>query len=181
MLRMCVCMHSRFVKNHPIWILEDGLLIFEVVLSQTRRRHGPVQVQWSTHVTLRLSQAELSIGEPDVLCRSLDQQRIHQIKKYWDPGQDCKMESGRRNILIEWSDMGVLQSLKNQVMCRSPSRTNIGKLQWMILARNKTWHLVSPDNVKNVIDYKWVYNVKRKNDGSLDRYKARLVVKGVKQ
>jgi hypothetical protein len=77
--------------------------------------------------------------------------------------------------------MGVLQSLKNQVMCRSPSRTNIGKLQWMILARNKTWHLVSPDNVKNVIDYKWVYNVKRKNDGSLDRYKARLVVKGVKQ
>jgi hypothetical protein len=34
MLRMCVCMHSRFVKNHPIWILECGLLISEVVLSQ---------------------------------------------------------------------------------------------------------------------------------------------------
>jgi hypothetical protein len=34
MLCMCVCMHSRFVGNHPIRILEDGLLIFEVVLSQ---------------------------------------------------------------------------------------------------------------------------------------------------
>jgi hypothetical protein len=34
MLRMCVCMHSRFVKNHLIRILEDGLLISEVVLSQ---------------------------------------------------------------------------------------------------------------------------------------------------
>jgi hypothetical protein len=33
MLRMCVCMHSHFVKNHLIWILEDGLLISEVVLS----------------------------------------------------------------------------------------------------------------------------------------------------
>jgi hypothetical protein len=33
MLRMCVCMHSRFVENHPIWIREDGPLIFEVVLS----------------------------------------------------------------------------------------------------------------------------------------------------
>jgi hypothetical protein len=30
-----VCLpHSRFVENHPIWILEDGPLIYEVVLSQ---------------------------------------------------------------------------------------------------------------------------------------------------
>jgi hypothetical protein len=34
MLRMCVYMHSRFVKNHPIQILKDGPLIYEVVLSQ---------------------------------------------------------------------------------------------------------------------------------------------------
>jgi hypothetical protein len=34
MLRMCVYMHSRFVENHPIQILEDGPLIFEGVLSQ---------------------------------------------------------------------------------------------------------------------------------------------------
>jgi hypothetical protein len=46
------------------------------------------------------------------------------------------------------------------------------------LARNKTWHLVSPDNV---IDCKWVYKVKRQVDRSLDRYKARLVAKGFKQ
>jgi hypothetical protein len=34
MLRMCVYMHSRFIKNHLIWILEDRLIISEVVLSQ---------------------------------------------------------------------------------------------------------------------------------------------------
>jgi hypothetical protein len=33
MLRMCVYMHSCFIENHPIWILEDGPLISEVVLS----------------------------------------------------------------------------------------------------------------------------------------------------
>jgi hypothetical protein len=27
-------MYSRFIKNHPIWILEDETLISEVVLSQ---------------------------------------------------------------------------------------------------------------------------------------------------
>jgi hypothetical protein len=35
MLHVCVCMHSRFVENHPIRILEDGLLISEVVLSHS--------------------------------------------------------------------------------------------------------------------------------------------------
>jgi hypothetical protein len=34
MLRMCVYMHSRFVKNHPIRILEDRPIISEVVLLQ---------------------------------------------------------------------------------------------------------------------------------------------------
>jgi hypothetical protein len=34
MLHMCACMHSQFVESHPIRILEDGLLISEVVLSQ---------------------------------------------------------------------------------------------------------------------------------------------------
>jgi hypothetical protein len=42
MLRMCVYMYSRFIENHPIRILKDGPLIFEVVLSQNgiRARSG---------------------------------------------------------------------------------------------------------------------------------------------
>jgi hypothetical protein len=37
MLCMCVYMHSRFIENHSIRILEDRLLISEVVLSQSGR------------------------------------------------------------------------------------------------------------------------------------------------
>jgi hypothetical protein len=44
MLRMCVYMHSRFVQNHSIWILEDELLIFEVVLSHSSR--GETKCIW---------------------------------------------------------------------------------------------------------------------------------------
>jgi hypothetical protein len=47
--------------------------------------------------------------------------------------------------------------------------------------RNSTWHLVPLQQGRNVIDCKWVFKVKHKVDGSLDRYKAHLVVKGFKQ
>jgi hypothetical protein len=42
MLRMCVYMHSRFIENHPIRILEDGPLISEVVLSH----HSEDEATW---------------------------------------------------------------------------------------------------------------------------------------
>lgn len=53
-------------------------------------------------------------------------------------------------------------------------------VEYMALMRNKTWHLVPPQKGRNMIDSKWVYKIKRKSDGSLDRYKFRLVAKGFK-
>jgi histone deacetylase 1/2 len=49
------------------------------------------------------------------------------------------------------------------------------------LMKNKTWHLVPPSHGKNVIDCMWIFKVKKKADGTLDRYKAHLVAKGHKQ
>jgi hypothetical protein len=49
------------------------------------------------------------------------------------------------------------------------------------LQRNKMWHLVPRKQGANLIDCKWVYKVKRKADGSINRYKPRLVVKGFKK
>lgn len=55
-------------------------------------------------------------------------------------------------------------------------------VKYLALQNNKTRHLVPPHKGRNnIIDCKWVYKIKRKQDWSLDRYKARLVTKGFKQ
>lgn len=51
----------------------------------------------------------------------------------------------------------------------------------LALKENDTWDIVScPSNVRP-IGCKWVYSIKLHSDGTLDRYKARLVVLGNKQ
>ncbi|XP_020240280.1 uncharacterized protein LOC109819099 [Cajanus cajan] len=49
------------------------------------------------------------------------------------------------------------------------------------LARNNTSVLVDKPPDKNLIGCKWVYKVKHKQDGTVERHKARLVVKGYTQ
>jgi hypothetical protein len=40
------------------------------------------------------------------------------------------------------------------------------------------WHIIPSYRATNIINCKWVYKIKRKQDGSVDRYKACLVAKG---
>jgi predicted metal-dependent hydrolase len=43
------------------------------------------------------------------------------------------------------------------------------------LHKNKTWDLVKLPNEKKVVGCQWVFTIKHKADGSVERYKARLV------
>jgi len=46
---------------------------------------------------------------------------------------------------------------------------------------NKTWILATPSTGKKAIGSKWIFKIKYKADGSIERHKARLVAKGYNQ
>lgn len=49
------------------------------------------------------------------------------------------------------------------------------------LEENHTWDLIQLPTGKKLIGCRWVYEVKLKSDGTTERYKARLVLKGFTQ
>jgi hypothetical protein len=53
--------------------------------------------------------------------------------------------------------------------------------EYRALIKNATWHIVPPRPSLNVVSCKWVFKIKHKHDGSVDRYKARLIARGFKQ
>ena len=60
--------------------------------------------------------------------------------------------------------------------CKDAMREEMSALE-----KNKPWEIVEIPKGKNIVDCKWIFILKYKVDGSLERHKARLVVKGYTQ
>ena len=48
-------------------------------------------------------------------------------------------------------------------------------------SKNHTWDLVTLPPWKSVVGCKWIYKIKNHSDGSIERYKARLIAKSFTQ
>ncbi|KAL8139110.1 hypothetical protein V2J09_005111, partial [Rumex salicifolius] len=64
---------------------------------------------------------------------------------------------------------------------KDPNWQHAMQVEFDALMKNGTWDLVPRPSEANVVGCKWIYRVKQKLDGCIDRYKARLVAKGFNQ
>ncbi|XP_020218778.1 uncharacterized protein LOC109802000 [Cajanus cajan] len=59
--------------------------------------------------------------------------------------------------------------------------TQAMKKEMNALERNSTWEIVDKTKDKKAVGCRWIFTVKHKVDGTIERYKARLVEKGYTQ
>ena len=55
------------------------------------------------------------------------------------------------------------------------------KSEYSSLIKNDTWELVPPPGGKNIVGSRWVLKIKRYENGSIDRFKARVVAQRYSQ
>ncbi|KAD4586033.1 hypothetical protein E3N88_23634 [Mikania micrantha] len=76
-----------------------------------------------------------------------------------------------------------LRESPKHIVMQSPLRKDLnGKRQSrMKILQNHTWELVDLPPGCKPLGYRWIFKRKMKADGSIDKYKARLVIKGFRQ
>ncbi|XP_049391480.1 uncharacterized protein LOC125855842 [Solanum stenotomum] len=81
----------------------------------------------------------------------------------------------RKGTNISESEMNLV--LMKKQLCILLGQATMTK-EFEALHTNNTWSLVLLPTGKKPIGCKWVFNIKHKDDGSIERFNARLVVKG---
>jgi len=64
---------------------------------------------------------------------------------------------------------------------KHPQWKQVGFYEMNALEKNETWEITTLPLGKQSVGCKWIFTVKYRDDGKIDRFKARLVVKGFTQ
>ena len=78
-------------------------------------------------------------------------------------------------------DYTIIEPLSFKVATKYKQWCTIMDEEFDALTRQGTWVLVPPSPTQNVVGCKWVFKLKHNSDGSINRYKARLMAKGFHQ
>ena len=90
----------------------------------------------------------------------------------------CKVSPNYQAFLTVIQDVPIPKNPQEAIKNR---RWKEAMEEMLALLSNHTWDIVSLPKGKKHVSCRWVYTVKCKSDGSIDRYKARLVAQGYTQ
>jgi histone deacetylase 1/2 len=95
----------------------------------------------------------------------------------------------RTDVTVAWYDACMTAALADptaeprtyQAAISIPHWREAMEQEYQALLRNETCTLVSPPPRVNIIDSKRVFKVKKHSDGTIERYKGRVVARGFRQ
>lgn len=106
----------------------------------------------------------------------------------WSPGDDTLNSSATSNYSVMLEAHAFVVGY-NEPLSYENALESIERDEWIkamddeykSLCENHTWDLVTLPQGRKVIDNKWVYKIKHKPSGQIERFKARLVIRGFTQ
>ncbi|KAG8492662.1 hypothetical protein CXB51_010306 [Gossypium anomalum] len=122
-------------------------------------------------------------NEPEATPEELVTDQFEADHNYPEMDVDDEPVRGTRTLVDVYERAHVAQE---EPCCFEEAEAHQGWKQAMddeiaMIDKNKTWELVPRPTNRKVIGVKWVYRAKQNTDGSLNKLKARLVVKGFSQ
>ena len=90
-----------------------------------------------------------------------------------------RLSPQHKTFLTTINSISIPQTLQEAL--RNKNWLHAMKEEMNALERNKTWEIVNLPKGKKTVGCKWVFTLKYRADGSLERHKARLVAKGYTQ
>ncbi|KAL0394461.1 UNVERIFIED_CONTAM: Retrovirus-related Pol polyprotein from transposon RE2 [Sesamum latifolium] len=107
----------------------------------------------------------------------------HVHKPAWMSDYVCNLHSTFSTTHLHFvAELSVLQEPRSYSQAQGRAKWELAmKEEIQALERNNTWSLTYLPDEKRTIGSRWVYKLKLNPDGSVSRYKARLVTKGYTQ
>lgn len=134
---------------------------------------------------------ENSVPESVENCQNPNAERVHkQPREFYYLSESNIIESRLRNKPNQVDDASGFISLNlEEPTTYDDAMKSSNKDEWYAamkdelksLEDNNTWRLVDAPKGKKIVDNKWVFKIKYRLDGSVERFKARLVARGFTQ
>ncbi|KAL6311431.1 hypothetical protein AAG906_035856 [Vitis piasezkii] len=104
---------------------------------------------------------------------------FHSFPKVYSRKRPFQNKSTHKNFIVSLNTT-IIPNIVFEALTKKEWK-DVMREEMNALEKNKTWEIVERLKGKNIVDCKWIFTLKYKADGSLERRKARLVAKGYTQ
>jgi hypothetical protein len=111
--------------------------------------------------------------------RSQSKEIVQDLGEYVDEAPIRRTRS--LDDIYQRCNVAVLELVKFKEAKKDPKWIDAMKEELKMIEKNQTWKLVDKPSHKRPIGVKWVYRTKLNTDGTINKHKAKMVVKGYAQ